>query len=108
MKDLIDRRIEEATNSASVYALFDGETMIGWPDVREPQWPYSGAAPTGNDQDIANRAPTYSMSKKMADLDKEIPAEQKPGNPGWFDKISLGGEKPIRTMREVFETMEGA
>jgi hypothetical protein len=69
MKDLLNR-LEETTTSASTIALFDGETMVRWPDA---QVEYDPTTPRKeNDQDLAEKIPDYEMDKKWVELEKEI------------------------------------
>lgn len=58
--------VSEATTSVSVVALFDGETMMAWPDAKQGQYPY---AATSTD---LPQAPDYDMDEKQVSLEKEI------------------------------------
>ncbi len=96
MRDLI-KRLEEATVSTSVVALFDGETMVMWP--REPGgWPYyANTAPSVDDMEIADSIPSYDMAEKQKDLADEIIKGQEVGNPGVWKKLKTS-EKTLRDL----------
>jgi hypothetical protein len=58
--------LSESTVSGAVFALFDGETMMAWPDVKEPEYGYVDPRPEnlgGED---------YDMAEKQVELEKEI------------------------------------
>lgn len=96
MRDLI-KRLEEATVSTSVVALFDGETMVMWPE-QTGGWPYTDDPEREiDDVEIADSIPDYDMAEKQKDLADEIIRVQEVGNPGVWKKLKTS-EKTLRDL----------
>ena len=95
MKRLIES-LEESTLSSGVVALFDGETMVKWPDVKSGGWPYTDSARREDDDEkLADKLPSYNMDRKQKALGKEIVKGQKTNKPGVWRKLRTG-EKTLR------------